>query len=130
MDAQYADVGQASWAYEIGTSGDDNQDFTYNMAWYSYGEFPGPEGTPGSLLGCVNGSGNKESRFALRYHQYSNGDWTNLDEGTGPFEQLFGPGYSDLNSEWETYGPDLIDVDAMYHNSDLPSGTFPSPYAE
>jgi len=128
MASEYTDNAEASWIYNISTSGESNQDFIYNMAWYSYGEFPGDGGTLGSLLGCVNGSGNKDARFALSFHQYTNGDWVNVDTNTGPFEQLFGPGYVDINDQWDTYGPDLIHVDDMFVNSNMPTGMFSSPY--
>lgn len=119
---------QASWVYSIGTAGQDNQDFTYNMAWYSYGEIQEAGGELTSLLGCVNGSGNKDTEFALRYHQYTNNDWASIDTGYGPFEQLFGSGYSDQNDRWDPVGAGLIHQDEMYHRADLPTMIFDSPY--
>ena len=130
MDSQYAEDAIAAWIFEIGTDGDQNSDFVYNMAWYSYGEGDDGSGGPMNIFNCINGAGNKSSRFALRYHLYSGGNWSTIDEGYGPFEQLFGPAYEDLNDQLALYRDDLIDESAMYVFGDMPGGRFDSPYGD
>ncbi len=120
----------ASWIYAIGTAGADNTEFTYNMAWYSSGMGQDPG------LGCVQGSGDKDVRFGLRYHQYR-APWTRGQyDPTGPFEQLFGPvgddQYADLNVDgaYPAEHAGLIDEDGMFVYGDMPHAKFASPFGD
>ncbi len=120
----------ASWIYAIGTAGDDNTQFVYNMAWYSDGM------GDAAGLGCVQGSGDRNESFGLRYHQYR-APWTRgVYDAWGPFEQLFGPSgdnpYADLNvdGEYPTDRAGLIDEDAMFVYDDMPHAFFASPFGE
>lgn len=118
----------ASWIYRIGTSGADNTAFTYNMAWYSstMGENPG--------LGCVQGSGDRDAAFGLRFHQYR-APWTRGQYDWLVLEQLFGPAggetYADLNvdGQYPAAHADLIDEAAMFVYDDMPHALFASPFA-
>ncbi|MFH1843714.1 MAG: hypothetical protein ABIF77_10970 [bacterium] len=117
-----------SWVYDIGTAGEDNSEFTYNMAWYSdqFGD--------SAAVACVNGSGDRDTRFGLRYHQYR-APWSRGQyDSWGPYEQLFGPvgdnPYADLNEsgEYPVAHADLIDEAAMFVYDDFPTGRFASPF--
>jgi hypothetical protein len=119
----------ASWIYDIATAGDGNTEFVYNMAWYSSN--CGGEG----CLSCVNGRGDKNVRFGLRYHNY-NAPWTRGEYIQAPCEQLFGPvgdnPYADLNQSGNypaEYG-NLIDEASMYVYGDMPHGLFESPFGQ
>lgn len=120
----------ASWIYDIATAGDDNTEFVYNMAWYS--STMGDEGG----LGCVGGSGDKDTQFGLRYHQYR-APWTRgIYDAYGPYQQLFGPvgdnPYADLNEggEYPSTAVSLIDETTMFVYDDMPHDFFASPFGE
>jgi hypothetical protein len=119
----------ASWIYDIATAGDDNTEFVYNMAWYS-----STMGDAGGLS-CVNGSGDKDVAFGLRYHQYR-APWTRgVYDQWGPYEQLFGPvgdnPYADLNvsDEYPAEYANLLNEPAMFVYDDMPHAMFASPFA-
>lgn len=119
----------AAWIYDIGSAGADNQEFVYNMAWYSsiMGDTPG--------LGCINGSGNRDDLFGLRYHQYRSPWERGAYDDWGPFQQLFGTvdgqSYADLNEsgEYPAAYEGLFDVDAMFVYADMPQARFASPFS-
>ncbi len=120
----------ASWIYDISTTGEDNTEFVYNMAWFSSNM--GDEGG----LSCVNGSGDKDVAFGMRYHQYR-APWIRGQYDTyGPYEQLFGPvgdnPYADLNvdGQYPDNRASLIDEDAMFVYDDMPHAFFASPFGE
>ncbi|MFN2370920.1 MAG: hypothetical protein ABR506_07165 [Candidatus Krumholzibacteriia bacterium] len=118
----------ASWIYHIGTADADNSAFTYNMAWYSstMGDTPG--------LGCVQGSGDRDTVFGLRFHQYR-APWSSGQYDWQVLEQLFGPvgaePYADLNvdGQYPAAHAGLIDEAAMFLYDDMPHALFASPFA-
>ena len=119
----------ASWIFDIATAGAENNQFVYNMAWYS--STMGDQGG----LGCVSGSGDKNVAFGLRYHQYR-APWTRgIYDQWGPFEQLFGPvgdnPYGDLNvsDEYPAEYANLLNEAGMYVYDDMPQAVFGSPFA-
>jgi hypothetical protein len=120
----------ASWIYDISTTGADNTEFLYNMAWYSSNM-----GDAGGLS-CVAGSGDKDVSFGLRYHQYR-APWTRGEYDVwGPYQQLFGPTggnpYADLNlsGEYPAEQEVLIDEASMFVYDDMPHDFFASPFGQ
>lgn len=128
--AFWKDTGEevASWIYDIGSAGADNEDFVYNMAWYSstMGDSPG--------LGCVNGSGNRNDTFGLRYHQYRDPWIRDAYDVWGPYQQLFGQveaiPFCDMNDGGvfpDEYSH-FFNIEEMFIYADMPLGLFDSPF--
>jgi hypothetical protein len=109
-------------------TGDSDMEFTYNMGWYS-------ESPEFELFGCVQGSGDRETEFGLRYHQDT--DTTGWDEfdTEGVSEQIFGPVDGDdfaVIDEEQRSGTieDYVDAPATYHRDDSPLDEIPDPFAD
>jgi len=117
---------RCNWVYHM--AGDSSMDFTYNMGWYA--ECPDFD-----LFGCVEGSGNKDVEFGLRYHEYTDTTgWTEYREDSVS-EEIFGPvagdpyGYIDPEERSGDFA-DYINAAIMYQRDDSPLDEIPNPFAE
>ncbi|MBD3221042.1 hypothetical protein GF314_07335 [bacterium] len=119
------DEDRCNWVYHL--TGNADMEFTYNMGWYS-------ESPEFQLFGCVQGSGDKDSEFGLRYHQYTDtSGWDEIDPWYVS-EQIFGPvGDEDFAfiEEAERSGTieDYVDATVMYQRDDSPLDEIPNPFA-
>jgi hypothetical protein len=119
------DEDRCNWVYRL--SGNAEMEFTYNMGWYS--ESPAFE-----LFACVQGSGDKDTEFGLRYHQYTDtSGWDTLDE-TWLDAQIFGPVGDDpyaFIAEDQRSGTieDYVDQSVMFVREDSPLADIPNPFA-
>ncbi|PWB72546.1 hypothetical protein C3F09_06490 [candidate division GN15 bacterium] len=104
----------AMWAYEV-TSQNQNQ-FRYRMTWFA-DDFADSNG-----VGCMIGSGQGETQFALRYQQMFPAERIEPDtlDPHGHLYRLFGPNYADQGLTLTTAFNDATDPAKMYRYSDLP----------
>ncbi len=127
-----ADVGQHAasgeiyghW-HEVGGLADGG--FVYNMAWYSN------QAGDGECFCCVNGSGDADAEFGLRFHQLDAlNDWVGIDPNWGPFERIFGlrdgDPYADVSAEAQYPISHYVDNDAMYGHDEVCTAVFDSPF--
>lgn len=115
---------RCNWVYHL--TGTSDYDFEYNMGWYS--ESPAFE-----LFGCVQGSGNKDVEFGLRFHQYTDTSGWDTYEGDFVSEEIFGPVGDDpyafiLDPNRAGTIDDYIDESVMYQRSDSPLDEIPNPF--
>lgn len=118
------DEARCNWAYHL--TGNQAYEFTYNMGWYS-------ENPEFQLFGCIQGSGDKDTEFGLRYHQYTDtSGWDTIDE-YGATEEIFGPigddpyAYIDEPDRAGTIA-DYVDSTVMYVRDDSPLAEIPNPF--
>lgn len=101
--------------------------FVYNMAWYS------DQAGDCECFSCVNGSGDADAEFGLRYHQLDalNG-FVGIDQNWGPFERIFGPRdgdpYADITAEAQHAIDFYADPDAMFEYGEVCTAAFDSPF--
>jgi len=120
------DEDRCNWVYHL--TGNADYEFTYNMGWYS-------ENPDFQLFGCVQGSGDKDLEFGLRYHQYTDGSgWDVIDDFAGVSEEVFGPVGDDPYAsiaEPDRSGTlaDYVDATVMYVRDDSPLAEIPNPFA-
>jgi len=118
------DEDRCNWVYHVTGHADDA--FTYNMGWYS--ESPAFE-----LFACVQGSGDRDTEFGLRYHQYTDRTgWDTLDDDYIA-EDVFGPVDGDpyaFIDEANRAGTiaDYVDTSVMYVRDDSPLAPIPNPF--
>ena len=117
---------RCNWVYNL--TGNDAFEFTYNMGWYS-------ESPEFQLFGCIQGSGDKDLEFGLRYHQYTDtSGWDVIDDFAGINLEIFGPvgddPYASIDeaSRNGTFA-DYIDESVMYVRDDSPLAEIPNPFA-
>jgi hypothetical protein len=119
------DEGRCNWVYHL--TGNPDYEFTYNMGWYA-------ENPEFELFACVQGSGDKDQEFGLRYHQYTDtSGWDTLDD-FWIMEEVFGPIGDDpysIIAEPQRAGSleDYVDPAIMYVRDDSPLAEIPNPFA-
>lgn len=118
------DENECNWVYHL--TGNPDDEFTYNMGWYS--------SSPAfQLFGCVQGSGDKDVEFGLRYHQYTDTTgWDTIDDQFTS-EEVFGPvgddpyAYIDEANRAGSLA-DYIDASIMFVRDDSPLAEIPNPF--
>lgn len=119
------DEDRCNWVYHM--TGNSDEEFTYNMGWYS-------ECPEFQLFGCVQGSGDRDQEFGLRYHEYNDTTgWIDFFEDSVS-EEIFGPvggdPYASIPPENRMRGlDDYIDPGVMYLVDDSPLEDIPNPFA-
>lgn len=120
------DEERCNWVYHV--TGNDAMQFTYNMGWYA-------ENPDFEMFACVQGSGNKDVEFGLRYHEYKDDTgWDSFEEDM-VLEDIFGPIDDDPYAfipEGERAGTidDYVDETVMYHRDDSPLADIPNPFLD
>lgn len=119
------DEERCNWVYHV--TGDDTDTFTYNMGWYS-------ENPQFQLFACVQGSGDKDSEFGLRFHQYTDSSGWDAYEPTMISEKIFGPVDGDPYAFIEEPSrsgtiADYVDESVMFVRDDSPLDEIPNPFA-
>ena len=109
-----ADNECAMWAYEI-TSQNQNQ-FEYRLTWYA-DDFADSGG-----VGCLIGSGQGQTQFALRYQQMIPAERPEPDTADphGHLYRLFGPNYADQGLTLSTELSSATDPSKLYRYANLP----------
>jgi len=104
----------AMWAYEA-TSRNQNQ-FNYRMTWFA-DDFADSNG-----VGCLIGSGQGQTQFALRYQQLIPAERTEPDtlDSHSHLYRLFGPNYADQGMSLSTAWNDATDPAKMFRYAHLP----------
>jgi len=115
---------RCNWVYHL--TGNADYEFTYNMGWYA-------ENPEFQLFGCVQGSGNKDVEFGLRYHQYTDtSGWDTIDEWSFS-EEIFGPvgddPYAYIEEQFRIGTiDDYVDASIMFVVGDSPLADIPNPF--
>ncbi len=104
----------AMWAYEV-TSRNQNQ-FEYRLTWFA-DDFADSSG-----VGCLIGSGQNQTQFALRYQQMIPAERVEPDTADphGHLYRLFGPNYVDQGISLSTAWNEATDPAKMYRYANLP----------
>lgn len=119
------DEERCNWVYHM--TGNSQLEFTYNMGWYS-------ENPQFQLFGCVQGSGDKDEEFGLRYHEYNDTTgWVDYFVDSVS-EDIFGPVDGDPFASIPPENragtlEDYVDPNVMYVVGDSPLEDIPNPFA-
>lgn len=107
--------GQCSmWAYQVNSR--NSGQFFYRMSWYA-DDFADTCG-----LGCLIGSGHRETQFALRYQQMTPADRLEPDllDPYGHVQHVFGAAYADHGATLSSGLNEATDPVQMFHLEHLP----------
>ncbi len=118
------DEDRCNWVYHL--TGNEQYEFTYNMGWYS-------ENPDFQLFGCIQGSGDKDTEFGLRYHQYNDSTGWDTIFADETSEEIFGPVDGDPYAYIEEPNrsgsiADYVDSTVMYVRDDSPLDEIPNPF--
>ena len=104
----------AMWAYQV-TSRNQNQ-FEYRLTWFA-NDFADSNG-----VGCLIGSGQGQTQFALRYQQMLPAERLEPDTADphGHLYRLFGANYADQGLALSTAWNDATDPAKLYRYANLP----------